>query len=160
MRLLVYADLQATDGNDVCFLNPAKTLQHYRTEKFFVDMQRIYAEHNCCGVIDLGDTTDDRTSITWPTIEVLGAGLKLLPDSDWKITTPGVPCSLSVFGKSEVGSRSTANPRNRASPSGSANSRPLFRGARTATARKFLLPITAPIPVRPTASLQSAIRQA
>jgi hypothetical protein len=89
MRFLVYSDLQATDGSDPCFHDPTKTLQHYRVEKFFVDAARIYKEHGCCGVIDLGDTTDDRTAISWPTLEVLGAGLARLPlkkDWDFKVT--------------------------------------------------------------------------
>lgn len=89
MRFLIYADLQATDGSDVCFLNPAKTLQHYRMEKFFADMRRIYAEQKCGGVIDLGDTTDDRTSITWPTVELLGANLNQFPSSDWNFKLTG-----------------------------------------------------------------------
>ena len=58
-------------------------------EKFFPDMRRIYDEHKCSGIIDLGDTTDDRTSITWPTIEILGTGLGLLPDSDWNFKLTG-----------------------------------------------------------------------
>ena len=89
MKLLIYADLQATDGDEMCFLEPTKSLQHYRVEKFFQDIRRIYDEHKCCGVIDLGDTTDDRTSIPVPTIEVLGAGLSLLPNSDWNFKLTG-----------------------------------------------------------------------
>jgi len=89
MRLLIYADLQATDGKDSCFLQPGKALQHYRIDKFFQDMKRIYAQYSCSGVIDLGDTTDDRTSITWPTIEALGAGMSLIPDSDWNFKLTG-----------------------------------------------------------------------
>ena len=89
MRFLVYADLQATDGSETCFLSPTKTLQHYRVEKFFQDMRRVYAEHQCAGIIDLGDTTDDRTSIPVPTIEILGAGLSLLPKSDWNFKLTG-----------------------------------------------------------------------
>lgn len=89
MRLLIYADLQGTDGDAVSFLEPGKPLQHCRMEQFFKDMLRIYHEHECCGVIDLGDTTDDRTSITWPTIEILGTGLNLLPDSDWNFKLTG-----------------------------------------------------------------------
>ena len=89
MRLLTYADLQGTDGDAMSFLEPGKTLQHLRMEKFFKDARRIYDEHKCCGVIDLGDTTDDRTSITWPTIEILGAGLSLFPNSDWNFKLTG-----------------------------------------------------------------------
>jgi hypothetical protein len=89
MKFLIYGDLQATDGNDICFLDPTRTLQHYRVEKFFREMARIYKEHGCTGVIDLGDTTDDRSSIPVPTIEVLGAGMSLLPSSDWNFKLTG-----------------------------------------------------------------------
>lgn len=87
MKLLCYADLQATDGDELCFNRPNTTLQHYRVEKFFDDIARIYAEHGCEGIIDLGDTTDDRSSIPWPTVEVLGTGMAKLPDGNhWKLT--------------------------------------------------------------------------
>lgn len=89
MRFLIYGDLQATDGNEACFLDPTRTLQHYRVEKFFTDMERIYTEHGCCGVIDLGDTTDDRSAIPVPTIEILGAGIDKIPDSDWNFKLTG-----------------------------------------------------------------------
>lgn len=87
MKLLVYADLQATDGDELCFHNPNTTLQHYRVEKFFNDISRIYTEKGCKGVVDLGDTTDDRSAIPLPTLEVLGTGMTKLPDgSNWKLT--------------------------------------------------------------------------
>ena len=87
MKLLCYADLQATDGDELCFTRPNTTLQHYRVEKFFDDAARIYTEHGCKGVVDLGDTTDDRSSIPIPTVEYLGSGMAKLPEGDrWKIT--------------------------------------------------------------------------
>lgn len=87
MRILCYADLQATDGDELCFQQPNITLQHYRVSRFFDDITRIYTEYECNGIIDLGDTTDDRTSIPWPTVEVLGAGIAKLPAGDhWKLT--------------------------------------------------------------------------
>lgn len=87
MKLLIYADLQATDGDELCFTQPNTTLQHYRVEKFFDDMARIYTEHRCSGIVDLGDTTDDRSSIPLPTLEILGAGMSKLPDgTHWKLT--------------------------------------------------------------------------
>lgn len=87
MKLLCYADLQATDGDELCFNQPNVTLQHYRVAKFFEDVARIYREHKCKGIIDLGDTTDDRTSIPWTTVEVLGAGMAKLPKGEhWKLT--------------------------------------------------------------------------
>ena len=87
MKLLTYADLQATDGDELCFTRPNVTLQHYRTEKFFDDAARIYTEHGCSGIVDLGDTTDDRSSIPIPTVECLGNGMAKLPEGDhWKLT--------------------------------------------------------------------------
>lgn len=89
MKLLVYGDLQATDGNELCRADPTVTLQHFRALKFFHDLAAIYKEHKCDGLIDLGDTTDDRSSIPVPTIDVLGAGLDLLPDSDFHFKLVG-----------------------------------------------------------------------
>lgn len=87
MKLLAYADIQATDGDELCFTQPNTTLQHYRVAKLFKDIARIYDEHDCEGVIDLGDTTDDRSSIPLTTLEVLGAGIAELPDGEhWKLT--------------------------------------------------------------------------
>jgi len=87
MRLLIYSDLQATDGSELCFNQPGLTLQHYRTKRFFDDLARLYVKHACDGVVDLGDTTDDRAAIPMPTLEVLGAGIAKLPDgSHWKLT--------------------------------------------------------------------------
>jgi len=87
MKLLVYADLQATDGDELCFTRPSITLQHHRVEKFFDDIAAIYTQHGCDGVVDLGDTTDDRSSIPMPTLEILGTGLAKLPEgSHWKLT--------------------------------------------------------------------------
>jgi len=89
MRLLVYADLHATDGDELSFTKPTITLQHYRIEKFFIDLRAIYDQFQCNGVIDLGDMTGDRSAIPVPTIEVLGTGLDLIPDSTWNIKLIG-----------------------------------------------------------------------
>lgn len=88
MKLLCYADLQATDGDELCFTQPNVTLQHYRVSRFFDDLARIYKDYQCDQIVDLGDTTDDRTSIPWPTVEVLGAGMAKLPGGKrhWKLT--------------------------------------------------------------------------
>jgi hypothetical protein len=69
MRLLLYADLQATDGNEVCFHDPTVRLQDWRVQKFWETILVVYQEHNCDGCIDLGDTTDDRSSIPITTID-------------------------------------------------------------------------------------------
>ena len=86
MRLLVYADLQATDGADLCYLQPNVPLQHYRIRKFFADLRRIYAEQKCDGIVDLGDTTDDRSAIPITTLDTLCEGLTDLPGIKYKIT--------------------------------------------------------------------------
>lgn len=82
MKYLVYSDLQATDGSELCHLQPTVTLQHYRVTKFFDDIAKIYSDHACDGVVDLGDTTDDRSSIPLTTIEILGAGLAKIPEGN------------------------------------------------------------------------------
>lgn len=89
MRFLVYADLQATDGNEVSYTDPSTTLQHLRVKKFFTDMADLYIQRGCDGIIDLGDTTDDRSSIPMPTIDIIGEGISLLPDSQWNIKLVG-----------------------------------------------------------------------
>lgn len=79
MRLLLYSDLQATDGNEVCFHDPTVRLQDWRVQKFWETILSIYQEHNCDGCIDLGDTTDDRSSIPVPTIDSILAALDVFP---------------------------------------------------------------------------------
>lgn len=80
MKLLAYADLQATDGNEVCFHDPTARLQDWRVKRFGEAMLEIYSAHACDGCIDLGDTTDDRSSIPMPTINSVLAFIEQLPD--------------------------------------------------------------------------------
>jgi hypothetical protein len=75
MKLLLYADLQATDGSETCFHDPTVRLQDWRVRRFFEVLKEIYAAHGCEGLIDLGDTTDDRSAIPVPTIDTLLHGL-------------------------------------------------------------------------------------
>ena len=89
MKLLCFSDLHATDGDELSFSQPTVTLQHYRVERFFRDLRAVYDKYQCNGVIDLGDMTGDRSSIPVPTIEVLGSGLDLIPDSTWNIKLIG-----------------------------------------------------------------------
>lgn len=87
MKLLCYADVHATDGDELCFNHPNTTLQHYRFSRFFADLVRIYASSSCKGIIDLGDTTSDRSSIPLHTLETVGTGLASLPDGEhYKLT--------------------------------------------------------------------------
>lgn len=89
MKLLVFSDLQATSGHERCRNSPNVALQHWRVTKFFEDALAIYEEHDCAGVIDLGDTTDDRSSIPVPTLDALMTGIEKFPDSPWNIKIVG-----------------------------------------------------------------------
>jgi hypothetical protein len=71
MKLLLYADLQATDGSEVCYHDPTVRLQDWRVQRFFEVMREVYDKNGCDGLIDLGDTTDDRSAIPVPTINTL-----------------------------------------------------------------------------------------
>jgi DNA repair exonuclease SbcCD nuclease subunit len=75
MKLLCFADLQITDGHEKCHNQPGRSLQLWRAEKFFQDFHAIYTEHECDGLVDLGDTTDDRSTIPVPALDVLMQGL-------------------------------------------------------------------------------------
>lgn len=75
MKLLLYADLQATDGSETCYHDPTVRLQDWRVKRFFEVIKEIYHAHHCEGLIDLGDTTDDRSAIPVPTIDSLMTGL-------------------------------------------------------------------------------------
>lgn len=88
MRLLIYADLQTTDGDERCFSDPSVSLQHYRVARVFTDLLSVYRQYKCDGLVDLGDTTDDRSSISLPTLNLLGAMLSTLPSSknNFKLT--------------------------------------------------------------------------
>jgi hypothetical protein len=87
MRWLVYGDLQTTDGDERCYRNPGVSLQHYRVSRFFDEVICVYDKYKCDGIIDLGDTTDDRSAIPMPTINLLGAALNKLPDgNNFKLT--------------------------------------------------------------------------
>jgi len=89
VKLLIFSDLQATSGHERCRNNPNVALQHWRVTKFFKDALAIYKEHECDGVIDLGDTTDDRSSIPVPTLDALMTGIGSFPDSPWNIKIVG-----------------------------------------------------------------------
>jgi DNA repair exonuclease SbcCD nuclease subunit len=75
MKLLLYADLQATDGSEVRYLDPSERLQDWRVRRFFEVLREIYDANGCEGLIDLGDTTDDRSAIPVPTIDALISNL-------------------------------------------------------------------------------------
>jgi len=68
MRFLIYGDLQAADGHERCFNNPSMPLQRWRVNTFMAFVRETYDKYGCDGLIDLGDTTDDRQAIPIPTI--------------------------------------------------------------------------------------------
>jgi len=71
MRVLAYADLQATIGHERSFTQPTKSLQLWRMERFFDEVKRIYDQFECHALWDLGDTTDDRVAIPVPVLDLL-----------------------------------------------------------------------------------------
>lgn len=75
MKFLIYTDLQATEGSDRCFTNPALPLQRYRVGKFYRWLATIYDQERCDALIDLGDTTDDRSFIPRATLDTMLGGL-------------------------------------------------------------------------------------
>jgi hypothetical protein len=68
MRFLIYGDLQAADGHERCFNDPSMPLQRWRVNTFMEFLKETYKKYGCDGLIDLGDTTDDRQAIPIPTI--------------------------------------------------------------------------------------------
>lgn len=75
MRFLVYTDLQATEGSERCFTDPSLPLQRYRVKSFYDKLEALAEIRDCDALIDLGDTTDDRSFIPRATLEALTAGL-------------------------------------------------------------------------------------
>jgi len=83
LRFLVYTDLQATEGSERCFTDPSMPLQRYRVKNFLAKLEAISEIRKCDALIDLGDTTDDRSFIPRATLEVLTAGLsRFSPNKD------------------------------------------------------------------------------
>ena len=57
------------------FADPTVPLQHYRVTKFFKKLNTLRKEHEVDGIIDAGDTTDDRSSLPIPTIDAVIEGI-------------------------------------------------------------------------------------
>lgn len=89
MKALVFSDLQATDGHQRLFSNPTTSLQLWRVNKLFEVLQKIYLENNCDCVWELGDLTDDRNSISLPTLEAVSRGMNSFPDSEFNFKIVG-----------------------------------------------------------------------
>ena len=71
MKFLIFGDLQASDGHERCFNDTTVPLQRWRVNQTLELLTRLYKEHRCSGLIDLGDTTDDRQAIPIPTIHAV-----------------------------------------------------------------------------------------
>lgn len=76
MRLLIYTDLQATEGADRCRHDPSLPLQRYRVARFYAELARIAKAEQCTHLCDLGDTTDDRAFVYRATLDVVTDGLE------------------------------------------------------------------------------------
>lgn len=89
MRVLLYSDLQATEGHERCFSNPTISLQQFRVRKFYDQVSNLAKSHGCQAVWDLGDTTDDRNAIPIATADAVLEGISKLPSSKLNIKLIG-----------------------------------------------------------------------
>ncbi len=89
VKTLVYADLHATVSSERCRLNSKLSLQQYRVDKFYDQIKSIYDKEKCNALWDLGDTTDDRTSIPMPTLDSIVSNLDKFPKNEYNIKIIG-----------------------------------------------------------------------
>jgi len=89
MKWLVYSDVQATDGHERCHGDATVSLQIARVDSFYQLLLQIYETHKCDALIDLGDTTDDRSAIPVPAIDTLCSNLAQFPHNDWNLKLIG-----------------------------------------------------------------------
>lgn len=66
-----------------------KPLQQMRVETFYARLKKIFDEQRCDCLFDLGDTTDDRSTIPIPTIDAVMAGLDQFPDHAFNLKLIG-----------------------------------------------------------------------
>jgi hypothetical protein len=86
MKVAIFGDLQACEGGERLRSDGSIPLQRWRISKFYRDLRRIVDDNGCVVVVDLGDTTDDRSSIPIPTIDVLMEGILSLRELlCWKL---------------------------------------------------------------------------
>lgn len=89
MRLIVYSDLQATESGDQCFNSPGTDLQLFRVQAFFAKLKNLYTEFDCEGIVDLGDTFDDRSAIGIRSLDTVLAGLEQIPAGAFSVKLIG-----------------------------------------------------------------------
>lgn len=75
MKVLVFADLQATCGHERCRHDPTRPLQDWRVQHCYEELANMVVAYGCEALWDLGDTTDDRTSIPVRTIDTVLHGI-------------------------------------------------------------------------------------
>ncbi|MGV0949205.1 MAG: metallophosphoesterase family protein [Azonexus sp.] len=64
-------------------------LQIARVDALYQNLLKLYAEYRCDCVWDLGDTTDDRSSIPVPAIDTVCGNLAQFPHSEWSLKLIG-----------------------------------------------------------------------
>lgn len=74
VNVLVFSDLQADEGSLRLRSQPDIPLQRWRTERFYALAAELVESEGCQAVWDLGDTTDNRTSLAIRTINVVTGG--------------------------------------------------------------------------------------
>lgn len=89
MKILIYSDLQATEGHERLYADPSVSLQTWRVDNFYDWLRELYFEEGCDAVWDLGDTTDDRTAIPIPTLDIVARFANEIPASSNNIKLVG-----------------------------------------------------------------------
>jgi predicted phosphodiesterase len=74
VKILVYSDLQADEGSTRLRGDPSQPVQRWRTRRFYHWATRLVRTSQVDAVWDLGDTTDNRTAIAHPTLDVVMRG--------------------------------------------------------------------------------------
>ena len=89
MKALVYADLHATSGHEASRLSPGQPLQLCRVRAFYDNLLRIYKQYRCEALWDLGDLTDDRSSLPVSALATVCDCLDRFPESNNSIKLVG-----------------------------------------------------------------------
>ena len=98
-RALVFSDLQADLGLERLRSDPTMPLQIWRTLRFYADLAALYRMYGCRHLIDLGDTTEVRSTVPWTVITAVGRAL-------WSIN-PEPLVSIKLVGNHEQLYRNT-----------------------------------------------------
>lgn len=101
MKVLVYSDLQADDGSIRLRSDPLIPIQRWRVRRFYQWLARVAHLNSVDAVWDLGDTTNDRTALTHPTVQAVTTGCEVL--------MRGIPRALSfkLLGNHEQSTKAT-----------------------------------------------------